>query len=193
MIKPSTADYDWDEALAHLELLGHRGVGVTKISAFRAKPEERLRYLGVFEPAHYQLAIEQMRELNRQHPTLSFFVGFSPLYKSALEYAPNRFIANRAQPKKEDVSSTTNMVLDIDPASERNKSSSEEREAVLTVANNILDTEPLLAEWRRRPRSAGSRRWRARGCAGFDSDSLVLSHREQVDRQGADEHRPGSG
>ncbi|MGA7741058.1 MAG: hypothetical protein WBP56_15800, partial [Polyangia bacterium] len=47
---------------------------------------------------------------------------------------------------------------------------------------------PSVRTWRRRPRSAGSRRWRARGCAGFDSDSLVLSHREQVDRQGADEH-----
>jgi hypothetical protein len=146
MSNPTTIKYDWDEALAHLQLLGHQGVGVTKISAFRAKPQEGLRYIGVFEPTKYQLAIEQMRELNRQHPTLSFFVGFNALFESALEFAPNRFVVSSVHPKEPDVITTTNMVLDIDPVSERNESSSEEREAVLTVANNILDTEPLLAE-----------------------------------------------
>jgi len=57
MSNPTTIKYDWDEALAHLQLLGHQGVGVTKISAFRAKPQEGLRYIGVFEPTKYQLAI----------------------------------------------------------------------------------------------------------------------------------------
>ena len=144
MSKPANAVYDWDEALAHLELLGHRGVGVTKISAFRAKPPEPLRYIGVFEPAHYQFAVAQMRELNRNHPTLSYFLGFNPLYESALQYAPNKFIPNNTQPKKEDVISVVNIVLDIDPVSERDKTTEEERQALWTVAEDLLD-EPLLA------------------------------------------------
>jgi hypothetical protein len=146
MTNPITVKYDWHEALAHLQLLGHRGVVVTKIAAFRAKPPGPLRYIGVFEPTKYHLAISGMRNLQREFPTLSFFVGFNPLSESALEYAPNRFVFSTAEPKKTDVASVINMVLDIDPFSERDESSQEERQAVLTVANDILDTEPLLAE-----------------------------------------------
>jgi len=147
MTRSTTIDINWDDVLAHLELLGHRGVGLTKIAAFRAKPKGGHRYIGVFEPALYHSAIDGLRQLHRVDPLLSFFVGSNPLIEEALRYGPNRFILNSAEePGKADVASIVNVVLDIDPSSERDVTTEEERKAVISAAHDIINTEPLLKE-----------------------------------------------
>jgi hypothetical protein len=105
MIKHSTADYDWDEALAHIELMGHTNVGLTQIAAFRPGNFDERNYLGVFEPGNYGVAIDDLRRLQRQDSTLSFYVGINPLVDAALPYAANqdasrkRYPGVRARPK----------------------------------------------------------------------------------------------
>ena len=145
MSKPITITYDWAEALAHLELLGHRGVGVTKFGAFRTEPPD-LWYVGVFEPSKYNKAIDDLRRLHRENPRLSFFVGPNPLSEEALRYGKNRMVLSREWPNKRDIVSFINVFFDLDPLKERDKTTDSDRRAVLSAAEQLLASEPLLTE-----------------------------------------------
>ena len=84
MSTPPNSRYDWDEALAHLELLGHRGVGVTKIAVFRTDPFEP-GFIGIFEPDRYADAIAAAEEVQPAHRTLGTFVGPNPFDRQAVD------------------------------------------------------------------------------------------------------------
>jgi hypothetical protein len=124
MIKPSTAAYDWDEARAHIELMGHANVGLTQIAAFRPGNFDERNFLGVFEPGNYGVAIDLLRQLQRQDSTLSFYVGINPLVDAALPYAANQMrpgsdiLAYGRVPKwisGKHVARRVNVLLDLDP------------------------------------------------------------------------------
>jgi hypothetical protein len=124
MIKPSTAAYNWDEARAHIELMGHANVGLTQIAAFRPGNFDDKNFLGVFEPGRYSVAIDHLRQLQRQDSTLSFYVAINPLVDAALPYAANQMrpgsdiLAYGRVPKwisGEHVARRVNVLLDLDP------------------------------------------------------------------------------
>jgi len=84
MSKTSVVRYDWDEAIGHLELLGYRGMGITRIAVSRTEPFEP-GFIGTFAPERYADAIAAAKEIQPAHRTLGTFVGPNPFDRQAVD------------------------------------------------------------------------------------------------------------